>query len=82
MEEWELEALKQVAELQGDLGTAELGMHSVCAVRSAAARRDFGRGVCGEGSGVVLDLEVGVKAFPMRFLTRNLCIVGKVSERV
>jgi len=74
----DLDALKRVAELQGDIHTAGLGMHSICAVRAKAAQYHYRQK--NECINTKVDLEIKIKAFPMRFSTRNFCIVGKLSN--
>jgi len=74
----DIEVLKQVAELQGDINTARLAMHSICAIRAKAAQRHHILVRQGK-SNPALDLKVRIKEFPMKFSTRNLCLVGKLS---
>lgn len=60
------DTLKLLAELQGDMAIAKQAMHSICALRASAVIRRM------PGSFV----EVSIRAFPMAFSTRNICLVG------
>ncbi|KAL7537831.1 hypothetical protein ACHAWF_005912 [Thalassiosira exigua] len=67
--------LKQVAELQGDMAMASKAMHTVCGIRAAAAETLWhNRKFPAE------ELHISIKAFPIGFSTRNLCLIGKFAK--
>ena len=66
-------ALQQVAEIQGDMKMAGKAIHSICALRAASAQNYYNSGI-EEG----VNLEISIKTFPIGFSTRNFCIVGKL----
>lgn len=68
----DVEALQQLAELQGDLQMTSKAIHSICGLRAAAAQHFYGHWSDAH-------LAVQLKTFPVSFSTRNFCIVGKVT---
>ena len=68
----EYESLKQLAELQGDINMAGKAMHSICGLRAAAVERRWRN-----SQFPVSTISTTIKAFPIGFSTRNICLVGK-----
>jgi SAM-dependent methyltransferase len=66
-------ALQQVAEIQGDMKMAGKAIHSICALRAASAQHHYNSSI-EEG----VTLQVSIKTFPIGFSTRNFCIVGRM----
>jgi SAM-dependent methyltransferase len=62
----EYDALKVLAEVTGDIHLASRAMHTICALRLAAAERHS-----------VTPMDVAIKTFPIGFSTRNYCLVGR-----
>jgi Methyltransferase domain len=73
VEEWlsvdanDYNALKILAEVQGDTALASEAMHTICALRSAAFIRRATKPV-----------QVSIRTFPIAFSGRNFCLVGRV----
>jgi len=67
------ESLKQLAELQGDIGMSSRAMHSICGLRARAVQR------CWQNSRWRSEVQIltKIKSFPIGFSTRNLCLVGE-----
>lgn len=71
MEEEDMVALTLAAEIQGDRTVAGEAIHTLCALRAKAVKRnakDFG----------LRNIDIQVKTFPIGFSTRNYCIVGRL----
>ena len=60
-------SLASSAELQGDMEISGKAIHTLCAVRAKAVQNQHGKLA-----------DVSIKTFPIRFSTRNFCLVGKV----
>lgn len=58
-------ALKLIAEVQGDTALQSEATATICAIRAHAANLKSG-------------VEVSIKSFPIQYSTRNICLVGKV----
>jgi SAM-dependent methyltransferase len=71
----DVHALQQLAEVQGDIQMAGQAIHSICALRAAAARYHYSTNPSDN------DLAVQIKTFPISFSTRNFCIVGTVQQK-
>ncbi|GKY95987.1 hypothetical protein MPSEU_000559200 [Mayamaea pseudoterrestris] len=56
--------LQRIAEIQGDMQTANQAIHSICALRACAAENRC------------QSLKVSIKTFPLAFSTRNFCLIG------
>jgi len=76
-EEWlnvdptQYDALKQLAELQGDIKLAGEGMHSVCGLRAMAVESLWHNPEIPKSN-----IDISIKTFPIGFSTRNICLVG------
>lgn len=62
-EDWN--AVKLIAEVQGDTALQSEATATICAIRAHAANLKSG-------------VEVSIKSFPIQYSTRNICLVGKV----
>ena len=71
------ESLKQLAELQGDIGMSSTAMHSICGLRARAVQR------CWQNSRWRPEVQIStkIKSFPIGFSTRNLCLVGEFEAK-
>jgi 2-polyprenyl-3-methyl-5-hydroxy-6-metoxy-1,4-benzoquinol methylase len=69
----EYDALKQVAELQGDIQLAAQAMHTICGLRATAVQKAWR----GSERFPTTVLSTSIKSFPIGFSTRNFCLVGK-----
>lgn len=82
VEEWlkveheEYRQLKQLAELQGDINTASIAMHTICGLRAMAADK-----LWDSSRWSTAQLHTNIKTFPVGFSTRNLCLVGKFNGK-
>jgi len=63
--------LKRLAEIQGDINLASNAMSAICGLRAMAVDRLWHNSRFPEA-----ELRISIKAFPIAFSTRNLCIVG------
>lgn len=59
------DALKLLAEVQGDMALANQAIHSICALRASALKRSSNNLV-----------NVSIRTFPVAFSSRNFCLVG------
>jgi SAM-dependent methyltransferase len=75
----DVEALQQLAEVQGDIQLAGQAIHSICALRAAAAQHHYDSSTTRPNDN---DLTVQIKTFPISFSTRNFCIVGTVQQKI
>jgi SAM-dependent methyltransferase len=69
--------LKYVAEIQGDVATASLGMHLLCSVRADAVKKKLRQ------DNAYLSKPIGdvnIVSFPIEYSTRNIALVGKMYE--
>jgi hypothetical protein len=73
----DVEALQQLAEVQGDIQMAGQAIHSLCALRAAAAQHHYDSSTRPNDN----DLTVQIKTFPISFSTRNFCIVGTNQQK-
>mmetsp|Transcript_10966 Transcript_10966/g.15453 ORF Transcript_10966/g.15453 Transcript_10966/m.15453 type:complete len:800 (-) Transcript_10966:240-2639(-) len=73
------ETLKEIAEIQGDVNLAGKAMHAICALRAKAAEGKSEQYF--EKNRSVRSLEVELRRFPIGLSTRNMCIIGKLSEK-
>lgn len=64
---FEYDALKAIAEVQGDMNLASQAIHTICAIRASAVERHSNARV-----------KVSIKTFPIAFSTRNHCLVGEI----
>lgn len=71
MKEKDMVALTQAAEIQGDIKVAGEAIHTLCALRAKAVRKN-GRA----------NIDIQVKTFPIGLSTRNYCIVGRLEEEL
>ena len=71
------ESLKQLAELQGDIGMSSTAMHSICGLRARAVQRSW------QNSRWRPEVQIStkIKSFPIGFSTRNLCLVGEFEAK-
>lgn len=60
------DALKLLAEVQGDMALANQAIHTICALQAAALQRTCRSNV-----------EVSIRTFPVAFSSRNFCLVGR-----
>jgi len=68
--------LKQLAEIQGDINMASKAMHTICGLRAMAVDKLWHNSRC-QGA----ELDTTIKAFPIGFSTRNLCLVGTFDNK-
>jgi SAM-dependent methyltransferase len=66
------DAIKSLAEIQGDARLASEATHTICAMRAAAVQRHFEERK--------ESIRVSIEAFPITFSTRNFCIVGTIER--
>jgi len=70
-EEWS--ALKLLAEVQGDFTLSNRAIHTICAVRARAVEREM---LLSHNNNS--NCSIQIKRFPVRYTTRNICIVGEI----
>jgi 2-polyprenyl-3-methyl-5-hydroxy-6-metoxy-1,4-benzoquinol methylase len=75
----DVEALQQLAEVQGDIHMAGQAIHTICALRAAASKHHYDSSTTSPNDN---DLTVEIKTFPISFSTRNFCIVGTVQQKM
>ena len=68
--------LKQLAELQGDIKLASEAMHTICGLRASAVDRLWQNKIWPSAG-----LDISIKAFPIGFSTRNLCLIGEFNNK-
>lgn len=71
------ESLKQLAELQGDIGMSSTAMHSICGLRARAVQRSWQN----TRWRPEVQISTKIKSFPIGFSTRNLCLVGEFEAK-
>ena len=77
MDEESMAALTSAAELQGDIKNAGEAIHTLCALRAQAVKRNWkDKSLDGSSDSALV---VQIKSFPIGFSTRNYCIVGTKS---
>jgi 2-polyprenyl-3-methyl-5-hydroxy-6-metoxy-1,4-benzoquinol methylase len=72
MEENDLIALTRAAEIQGDIKVAGEAIHTLCALRAKAVRKNR--------LGLSQNIQTQLKTFPIGFSTRNFCMVGSLEN--
>ncbi len=72
-----LNQLNKLCEVQGDRSLALEAIHSLCALRLNAVSK---RHASSLRSTSQFDLNLSLKTFPEKFSTRNICIVGELSD--
>jgi len=78
MGEESMVALTSAAELQGDIKNAGEAIHTLCALRAQAVKRNW-KDTSTDGSSVSA-LTVQIKTFPIGFSTRNYCVIGTITD--
>lgn len=71
LDEKSMISLTKAAELQGDIASADVAIHTICALRARAVEKNW------RGEKGIEMLDIRIKTFPFGFSTRNYCIVGK-----
>jgi len=84
-----LDILQKISEIQGDIDTSSLGIHTLCALRAEAVEQRFNNGnlhkslrnhtnlISEKNSVENSEVIVSLNTFSQEFSTRNYCLVGK-----